>query len=177
MPGLPYPHAACLSTVAADGWPEGRIILVHGLDDFEFFLQTDSRSPKAQALVACPKAALTFHWQPLERQVRITGTVEEAPSGVADSLFEERPRCSRVPAWASEQSRPLRGEAELEAAVARLDRRFEGQESIPRPEHWRAYRLEPASVELWQARARRLHLRWRWRRPDGEWRGPERLFP
>jgi pyridoxamine 5'-phosphate oxidase len=159
-----YAGAMCLSTVAADGGPDGRIVLLHAADagcGFAFF--TDVRSTKGRALADDPRVALTFYWGPLERQVRVQGRAALSSEAEADRFFEKRPRRSRLTAWASEQSRPLSEDvtaaAALEEQMAALRERFAGRASIPRPPHWKAYRVRPRRVAFWEAKAQRLHTR------------------
>ena len=73
------PNAMSLSTVASDGTPSARIVLLKGVDErgFQFYTNYDSR--KGTELDQNPHAALVFWWAPLERQVRIEGTVERLP--------------------------------------------------------------------------------------------------
>lgn len=168
-PVVRYPHAACLSTLALDGFPDGRMVLVHEATDAGFLFLTDTRSPKAQALAATPRAALTYYWAPLERQVRLRGPVTPAPDADADRCFAERPRQSRATAWAALQSRPLPDPAALHDRVAAYDTRFRDVDPIPRPLHWQGYRLRPHTIEFWQAGARRLHERIRYHRKGDGW--------
>ncbi|MFP4228646.1 MAG: pyridoxamine 5'-phosphate oxidase [Salinivenus sp.] len=173
---IQYAGAMCLSTVAPDGFPEGRIVLLHdsGPDGFAFF--TDRRSAKGQSLAETPRAALTFYWGPLERQVRVQGPVEPGTPTEADAFFDERPRRSKGTAWAAPQSQPVT-RSDLERRVREVDARFEEHASIPRPPDWQVYRVRPRSIEFWEARARRLHERVRCTRGEGERWTWERLVP
>jgi pyridoxamine 5'-phosphate oxidase len=165
---VPLAEAMALATVSADGRPAVRYVLMkgHGPRGFEF--HTDYRSPKAADLDANPRAAAVFWWPQLGRQVRISGPVERLDAASSDSYFETRPRERRLGAWASEQSRPLAGRAELEARLGEVESRFEGRE-IERPEHWGGYRLVPEELEFWQQGEERLHDRFRYRRAGEGW--------
>jgi pyridoxamine 5'-phosphate oxidase len=174
---LPEPTAMTLATVGDDGRPAARIVLLKGVDEqgFLFFSNYDSR--KGVELAADPSAALLFHWVVLERQVRVEGSVSRASDDESDAYFASRPRLSRIGAWASPQSRPIRDRAWLEHEFSAAQERFAGDtESIPRPAHWGGYRLLPSTIEFWQGRQSRLHDRIRYRREDSHWR-IERLAP
>jgi len=169
------PTAMTLATTDPDGTPSARMVLLkgHGTDGFHFY--TNYHSRKAGALAANPAAALVFWWDKLERQVRITGTVNRLPPQVSDAYYARRSRGSRIGAHASLQSRIIGGRDELQARVAKFERQFAGAD-IPRPQHWGGYCLKPASIEFWQARRNRLHDRLRYRRTHNAWH-LERLAP
>ena len=68
------PNAMTLATVAPDGTPDARIVLLKGADARGFVFYTDYRGQKAQELEASPRAALVFWWAEVERQVRVVGS-------------------------------------------------------------------------------------------------------
>lgn len=168
------PTAAALATATPDGAPSVRMVLVKGVAarGFEFF--TDYRSRKGFELDANPRAALCVFWPELERQVRIEGDVARSTSTESDAYFRSRPLGSRVGAWASWQSSPLDGRADLESRVDSL--RDELGEDPPRPPHWGGFVLTPTRIEFWQGRSNRLHDRLEFRR-DGESWSMRRLSP
>lgn len=169
------PNAMALSTVDADGWPDSRMVLLKDVDVRGLTFYSNRDSAKGRQLQARPAAAVLFHWKSLRRQVRLRGTVEPVTTVEADAYFASRARESRIGAWASDQSRPLDSRKTLEAAVAREESRFDGQE-VPRPEHWTGWRLVPTVMEFWRDRPFRLHDRLRFER-DGEGWSRGRLYP
>jgi pyridoxamine 5'-phosphate oxidase len=173
--GVAEPGAMVLATATPDGSPSARYVLLRGLDDRGFAFFTNYRSAKAGDLEANPRAALVFGWDPLHRQVRVTGPVERVAASESDAYFASRARGSRIGAWASPQSGVLADRTQLEGLVAEADARFP-EEEIPRPPHWGGYRVRPEVVELWQGRQDRLHDRLRYRR-DGDGWAIDRLAP
>jgi pyridoxamine 5'-phosphate oxidase len=167
---LAEPTAAALATARSDGRPSVRVVLLKGVDQSGFVFYTNLESRKASDLSDNPFAALTFHWPPLEAQVRIEGRVARVDDAEADAYFSTRPRGSQIGAWSSLQSQPLSSYAELEARVLEIERRF-ADRPVPRPPFWSGFRLEPDRIEFWSGRASRLHERELYTRddPDSSW--------
>jgi pyridoxamine 5'-phosphate oxidase len=172
---LPDANAAALATCTPDGRPSNRMVLIKGADERGFVFFTNYHSRKARELEQNPQAALCLFWAPLERQIRIEGSIEKVSAEESDSYFRSRPRGSQLGAWCSTQSEVIPSRAFLEERLAELERRFANQD-VPRPPNWGGYRLIPESIEFWQGRVNRLHDRIRYRREKDAW-VRERLSP
>ena len=170
------PNAMSLGT-AVDGQPSVRIVLLKGVDEKGFSFFTNYQSAKGEELRQNPKAALTFFWAELERQVRIEGVVEKRPEAESDTYFNSRPKGSRVGAWSSPQSQVIPDREVLEERVQEYSQKFEDTENVPRPDFWGGYVLSPTMVEFWQGRPSRLHDRIRYRLSENNSWTIERLAP
>lgn len=172
---LPEPTAFCLATVGENGQPSARMLLLKDADARGFVFYTNLLSRKARELAGNDRAAMCFHWQPLERQVRVEGRVVPVDPAEADAYFASRARISQIGAWASSQSDVIPPGETLEARVRAAEERFAGK-PVPRPAHWSGFRLVPDEMEFWVNGVGRLHLRHRYTRQDGGWR-VDTLFP
>ena len=169
------PNAMTLATATAGGVPSARIVLLKGVDPRGFVFYTNTRSRKGAELTENPAAALLFHWKTLQRQIRIEGRVEHVTDAEADTYYASRPRISRLGAWASAQSRPLKDRETFERDLANVEARFP-DETIPRPPFWSGWRLRPDHFEFWQDQQYRLHDRLTFARTTNGWL-PGRLYP
>ena len=157
-----------------------RCVLCKGVDESGIVFYTNLTSDKSRDLQANPRAAATFPWVGLQRQVHFSGSVARVSDETAQEYWSTRPRASRIGAWASPQSTVLRDRDALEDLRAKAFQRFgDSDESspIPLPPFWGGWRIEPETVEFWQGRIGRLHDRLRYRADaSGGWT-VERLAP
>lgn len=154
--------AVALASVDGDGMPNVRMVLLRGLEPDAFVFYTNYESAKGQELLAQGKAAFVIHWKSIRRQIRVRGLVEKEDGAVADDYYASRPLGSRIGAWASDQSRPLKSRAALVAAAAKAGARHGLHPA--RPPHWGGFRIRPLEMEFWADGEFRLHDRFRWTR-------------
>ncbi len=162
------PNAMCLATATTEAIPSARMVLLKDWDSEGFVFYTNLESRKGEELADNPHAALCFYWEPLHKQVRIEGSVSTISDEQADRYFYSRPLKSRIGAWASRQSRPLKSKQTLLAEVAKQAARFVTND-VPRPPFWSGFRLHPERMEFWQQGEFRIHDRHCYTYSDGGW--------
>lgn len=175
----PNPNAMVLATLGADDRLSARVVLCKDIVPEPGYLvfYTNYGSRKGRDLEGWPRAAAVFHWDTLQRQLRVEGEVVRSPPGESDDYFASRPWRSRVAACASQQSEPIASRQALVGQWQETARRLgapdpmtapEDDEEpgfhVARPETWGGYRLWVDAVELWVEGDHRLHDRARWTR-------------
>jgi len=188
----PNPNAMVLATADTSGRPSARVVLCKQIVPVPGYIvfYTNYQSHKGSELAANQRAAIVMHWDHLHRQVRVEGVVVRSPDAESDAYYASRPWQSRLGAWASAQSQPVKSRAELRESLESTARRF-GTPSpnepqvgshhqlinagaaqsatapdypVPRPPHWGGFRLWADAVELWVEGEARIHDRARWTR-------------
>ncbi|KAM4622802.1 pyridoxine-5'-phosphate oxidase [Discoglossus pictus] len=167
------PNAMSLATATRDGRPSVRMVLLKGFgqEGFRFFTNKESR--KGKELEDNPIASLLFFWEPLNRQVRIEGSVEHLSDQESDTYFYCRPKSSQIGAAVSKQSSVIPNREFLRKKNAELEAEYREKE-VPRPPGWGGYNVRPSVIEFWQGQTNRLHDRIVFRRPEG---GEEETSP
>lgn len=179
--GIEEPNAMSLATVDSHGRASVRTVLCKEVTAQGFVFFTNYDSAKAEQIEHNPQVGLCFHWQPLHRQVRVSGVAERLDPQASDEYFASRPRDAQLGAWASPQSTVIPDRQYLQDHLDEITARFD--DDVPRPDHWGGYVVRPRTIEFWQGQPSRLHDRLRVTRrgesllddPDG-W-SVERLAP
>jgi pyridoxamine 5'-phosphate oxidase len=166
---LARPRAFCLSTVDAEGAPDARFVDLKEVNDTGFIFSTPLGSGKARALAANPRAAMTFWWAPIERQVRVVGVAARVSDVEADELFRSRSRDAQLASWASRQGAELHDRALLDQKLGEARRRFVDA-VITRPEGWGGFGIVPARIEFLRFQENRMHERTLFVRDGASWR-------
>jgi pyridoxamine 5'-phosphate oxidase len=172
--GVLAPHAATLATADASG-PSARVLILKDVGAGGWQIATPANSRPGQAIVEFGRAALTFFWPALGRQVRVEGDVQRASDAEAAADFLARPAEARATALVGRPRPVLDGDTEYTAArAAALAQIGEATDTVP--ESWALWCIVPGTVEFWQAAHDRAHVRLRYRAAADEW-VRERLWP
>ena len=126
--GVVDPTAMTIATVAADGQPSQRIVLLKHFDDSGFVFYTNYGSRKADELATNPKISLHFPWHAIERQVKVCGEVVKVSTAESLKYFASRPMESQIAAIASQQSRVLTSRSFLLNQFESLKQKFSNGE-------------------------------------------------
>ena len=167
------PNAMTVCTVAPNGKPSSRVVLLRGLSGSGLTFYTNYDSRKGVEIAATGAACLSFWWGALERQVRIEGGISKVLTEESDAYFASRPLESQLASAASPQSQVVTRD-QLEARVDELRAAY--CVSVPRPAHWGGYVVAPDYLEFWQGRKARLHDRIAYTLQDDLWQR-SRLAP
>ena len=169
------PEAMSVASVATDGRPSTRMVLLKHADEHGFVFYTNLTSRKGVEITANSYVALLFHWKSLQQQIRIEGVAEPVTDEEADDYFASRDRGAQIGAWASDQSSPMESRFDLEKRVAEVTAKF-GISKVDRPPFWSGFRVIPERYEFWSEGQFRLHERLIYQKEGTNWR-TERLFP
>ncbi|MFQ5479156.1 MAG: pyridoxamine 5'-phosphate oxidase [Candidatus Binatia bacterium] len=166
--GIELPEAMALATSDERGRPSVRFMLLKEATEKGFVFYTNTLSPKGRDMLANPWAALAFYWHETGRQVRVEGKLFALSASDADEYWSQRPRGSQLASAVSLQSAALDSYGDLVAAYRELERTRQGG-SVPRPDHWKGFRVRPDRIEFWTRREPRLHLRESYQKRRGRW--------
>jgi pyridoxamine 5'-phosphate oxidase len=169
-------EASAMSLATSDGRElHSRIVLCRGWSEEGFTFFTNYQSRKGLDLAQDAEASAVFYWDPIFRQVCISGTITKTSREVSEKYWNSRARESQLSQYISHQSREVASRAELEAAWTKAETEFAGK-PIPRPAHWGGYLLIPRRIEFWIGKPGRLHDRFEFQKSPKGWTF-RRLYP
>jgi len=162
-------NAMAIATVDSQGFPSNRIVLLKAVENNALIFFTNYGSAKGQDLLNNPVVSALFFWREQERQVRIQGKVIKISKEKSESYFATRPYLSQIGAAASEQSQPIANRAALESKFSDFQNEYPEGSTVPMPENWGGFAIEPMSFEFWQGREGRLHDRIAYTQEGSQW--------
>ena len=151
------PNAMQLATVAKNGMPSVRTVLLKDIINGDFVFYTNYESRKSNEILDTSKGAICFYWKTLNRQVRLIGSIKKVSDEISDNYYKSRSRGSRIGAWSSKQSRELDSRNTLMEEVKAFEAKYPND--IPRPNFWGGFALTPIEFEFWEDGDFRLHNR------------------
>lgn len=156
----------CLSTVSEDESPNSRFVDLKDVRDGRFLFGTDGRSVKAREFGRNARVSFAAWWEPLQTQVRVTGTVAVSEAEISDRVFNQRSRSARSLAAVSSQSAELVDPEEFRRALLA---RVADKSEIVRPPSWNVYGIAPETIEILRFSEDRVHVRTRYVLKNGRW--------
>jgi len=170
------PTSLSLATANNEGQPNVRMVLLKEASPKGFVFYTNLNSSKSHDFKENAKAAMCFHWKSFNRQIRILGSVIQVDDKSADLYFNSRSYESKISAWASDQSKPMKQRAELLKRIEDFKKKYKEENNVPRPPHWSGWCLKPYSIEFWLHQDNRIHERLRYNKIAKDWK-KEILYP
>ena len=153
------PNALALATVDKKGIPSARMVLLKDYNDNGFVFYTNLNSKKSVDIKSNKNGSMCFHWKSLLRQIRITGEISKISDKEADAYYATRSYGSRIGAWASKQSSILKNRDELYKSIEEFKKKYPENDTVPRPNYWSGWILNPFEMEFWLHGKDRVHQR------------------
>ena len=158
------PNALSLATTNKNNEPSVRMVLLKELNQKGFVFYTNLNSPKSEDLKQNPRASMCFHWKSLQRQVRISGSINQIEDKEADIYFNSRPYESKIGAWASDQSKVMNTREEFLKKINEFKFKYKDKNNVPRPKYWSGWILNPSIIEFWLGDEFRIHERLKYKK-------------
>ena len=131
--GVDEVNAMTISTIGADGFPKGRVVLLKKYDEYGFYFYTNYNSEKGKSIANNNKVSLSFFWPNMERQIIIKGIAEKTSEADSTNYFHSRPKGSQLGAAVSHQSSVLESREILEENLAILEKSVELKVQTAKP--------------------------------------------
>lgn len=165
-PGAAPPSLMALATIAADGYPRARHVLLSEYHDGAVYFHTDATSAKVAELRSNPRAAVTVAWPTIGRQVSMYGDVRAATPEHDRAVYARRGRYLQLLAWLNTPEITALTQADRQATWARFDAEHP---DLDPPSTWLGFALEPRELTFWRGDPLGPSQRTRYRRADDRW--------
>jgi len=152
------PEAMSLATSTKAGVPSVRVVLFKGMHNqgLKFFGHYDSQ--KGREMAENPNASVSFWWQELGKQIRITGSVKPLERKTVAEYFYSRDRASQIASYSSTQSSAISSRQALLENFEKNKKEF-AEKEIPLKDSWGGWLLSPSSFEFFIYRKNRINDR------------------
>lgn len=174
-PHIKEPTAMALATASPDGGIHARVVLCKQWSHLGFLFYSNYHSRKGLDLRTNPNAGAVFYWDPMFKQIKISGPVSMTSRKISEDYWRSRSRESQLSQFISRQSEEAPARESMEAARLAADEEYRGRE-IPCPGHWGGYLLKPERIEFWIGREGRFHDRYEFDKTSTLWTF-RRLYP
>ncbi|MFF2084481.1 pyridoxal 5'-phosphate synthase [Nocardia sp. NPDC058176] len=165
-PGDAPPPLMALATIAEDGYPRARHVLLSEYRGGAVYFHTDATSAKVAELSVNPRAAVTVAWPEIGRQVSMYGDITSSEPQLDQAVYARRGRYLQLLAWLNTPEIAALDPARRHAAWARFDAEHPRLEPPP---NWVGFALEPKELTFWRGDPLGPSQRTRYRRDKDRW--------
>src|ERR1700742_3328176 len=147
--GILGPQSMTLATADAAGRVSSRVLICKDVDDEgRWYFASDADSGKGRDLAANPRAAASFYWPQLGRQLRLTCEAASAGRAASAEDFLAKPPAARAAGLVGHQSEPLADLSDLDEALRRAQAEVAANPDLVDPDST-FYALTADTVEFW----------------------------
>ena len=138
-----------LSTIAPDGWPDARTVLLSSAGPEGFCFHTDAHSRKVAELRADPRAVITVLWPGFTRQLVVAGIAEPVSAEALAVAYRARSPYLQQLAWQNTAEFARLPSDERRARWAAFTAENDGQ--FAQPDNWAGFLIRPTRLTFWQS--------------------------
>lgn len=161
-------NAVCVSTINENGFPSERFVDLKAVSDDGFTFCTYLDSQKGGDIRKNNKVSLTFWWEHVGYQVRVTGLASEIAEVEAQYYWDQRTKDAQITTSCCKQSQPLNSESDLMKQFLQTKEKF-AESSVGKPDNWGGYLVTPVSIEFLTFKENRLHFRELFKNTNNVW--------
>ncbi len=155
--GVINPQQAVLSTTTSDAIPHARVVAVREINEDGLLFFTQKGTRKVVELQINPRAAMTFWFEVLQREVIIEGTVNALLAEENERYWSSYPREAQIRfhSYAATSSQPISSKMQLEEKKRTIEKHYHGKE-LPMNEFYCGFRFVPQRLIFYAYRTDEL---------------------
>lgn len=157
MHGAINPQQAVLSTATPEAIPHARVVAIREINEQGLLFFTQKGTRKVIELISNPRAAITFWFELLQREVIIEGTVEPLRLDENETYWQSYPREAQIRfhSYAPTSSQPITNKKQLEEKKQAIAAHYQGK-SLPMSDYYCGFRLKPQRMVFYAYRTDEL---------------------